>query len=493
MAQFGAGTQPHAGGAVGEPLVCQAVGTPTINEERVFNPHDVFNYLSMNRQEVLIAARDVPTMGYRAYWVRPATRPGVPAASLRHGESGMRNEFLEVTINANGTLSVRVRDLDWTLPEVGYLVDSGAAGNPWIHQPPSSDRRLDTLGERPRVSCVRDGTLECTYRVELNWHLPEGLSEDGRARSDRLVPVHVVSDVTLRAGQPWVEVVTELDNTVRDHHLRVTFPVPIDEVVHVAQTPLDVVRRPLDPPDPALHNEIVQDEQPFSGFVDLSARDGSRGVAILADGLRAYSLKRERGLAIELTLLRAYAMRFFVPEKLDHPELSAGSQCPGRHRFRYAICPHGGDWQAGRVWQFAERFTTPLVATQIAPTHHGSQPPVRSFLEVEPDTLHVSAVKQREDGRGWVVRLLNPSEQPVRGRLRLNSGFGPPRGDVSPRQRVKDEFALPTGPGRPWRHVQLVTLEERPVRKLKMTKDGWVGLELRPKEIATVSFEGESS
>jgi len=214
-------------------------------------------------------------------------------------------------------------------------------------------------------------------------------------------------------------------------------------------------------------------------------------VAILADGLRAYSLKREGGLTIELTLLRAYAMRFFVPEKLDHAELSAGSQCPGRHRFRYAICPHSGDWQAARVWQSAERFLTPLVAAQVAPTRHGSQPRVRSFLEVEPDALHVSAVKQREDGRGWAVRLLNPSEQPVQGRLRLNGGLGPPAGDVSPRQRVKDEFALPAGPGRPWRRVQLVTLEERPLRKLRMAEDGWIELELRPKQIATVSFEAE--
>ena len=70
-----------------------------------------------------------------------------------------------------------------------------------------------------------------------------------------------------------------------------------------------------------------------------------------------------------------------------------------------------GDLSAG-IWQAAERFNHGVRVAQIGPSDGGTQPMEHSFLEVGNGALHVSAVKQSEDGEGWVVRSgATPSER----------------------------------------------------------------------------------
>ena len=129
-----------------------------------------------------------------------------------------------------------------------------------------------------------------------------------------------------------------------------------------------------------------------------------------------------------------------------------------------------------------------MLAAQVGITEHGREPWSRSFLEVRPERLHVSAVKQSENGRGWIVRLFNPFAHTVRGRVRLNGGLGPVRTSQSPVERVRAEFALPGGRRRPWKRVREVTLEERPVRELTPNTDGWIPITITRKRILTLEF-----
>ena len=46
---------------------------------------------------------------------------------------------------------------------------------------------------------------------------------------------------------------------------------------------------------------------------------------------------------------------------------------------------------------------------QIGPSPDGKLPLAHSFLETGNEALHVSTVKQSENGEGWVVRLFNPT------------------------------------------------------------------------------------
>ncbi len=473
----------------GKPVEYQMESRQSPFYETVYAPNDVFTYLEVVRHDLRLLVENVPGMGYRTLRVRRTDkRYGNPPVSLVRDERTMENEYVVVHINDNGTLDVQDKISGRTFAGQGYFRDSGACGNAWLHEAPECDHELTTRDAKAVVSVERAGHLEASLRVVINWPLPKSLSADGRRRSAQLTALCIVNTVTLRRGQRWVEVVTELDNAVEDHYLRVSFPSNVATDVIMAHSPFDVVERAIAAPDASQFDDVPQAEQPMGSFVDLSGVDW--GLAILNDGLKAYEAHDDIERTVSLTLLRCFAMRFFVPEKLDHPELASTTQCPGVHRFRYAIMPHEGDWQKGRVWSAADAFSRQLQMAQIAPTTHGKKPLEGRFLEATPDTLHISAVKRSENEQGWVVRLFNPGDDTIEASVRFNGGRAGVAKALSPTENVRCEFALPNEVERAWTLVREVTLEEIPIRELAIDEAGCVRIQLTKKKIVTLEFVG---
>ena len=110
-----------------------------------------------------------------------------------------------------------------------------------------------------------------------------------------------------------------------------------------------------------------------------------------------------------------------------------------------------------------------------------------SFLEIENESLHVSAIKQSENGKGWVVRLFNPTDKKISSRIHLNSGQAPPDA-LSPVERQTRNFALPANTGKPWSQARLVNLEELEGKKLGLDAEGAVNLDITKKKIVTIEF-----
>ena len=454
----------------------------------VQSPNDVANVLPVARHEVRVKFNDVPGFGYRTFRVRPLKeiRISQPKSLLTDPQT-MENEYLAVTLHPNGTMTVRDKVTGRCYDGLGYFRDRGEVGNPWEHVPPMEDTTFTTLNENAEITLIRDGGLEASFRVKIDWCLPKGRTDSDRSRSPQCTAYSIINTVTLRAGQTWVEVNTEVDNTVEDHYLQVCFPTGIQSDRVIAQGQFDVLERPIAAPDYALYTELPMTESPMNSFIDLN--DGKAGLAILNEGLKAYEAQDDLAHTVSLTLIRAYPLRICVTQEMtDYSQTDKGSQCLGIHRFRYAVMPHTGNWEAGKVWQAAERFNLAFQACQLSPTRHGTEPLEKSFLEIRPEGLHVSAVKRSESGEGWVVRIFNPFNETRTGSLRLNGGCSGPMEFQSPVERVESEFTLPTGQGKPWQRVRLVTLEEIPERNLTTDKDGWVAFEIGKKKILTLEF-----
>ena len=341
--------------------------------------------------------------------------------------------------------------------------------------------------EKASVVLVRDGELEVAFRVAIDWTLPEGRSADDKGRSSAMKPYTIENTIVLRKGEPWLEITTSLVNNVEDHYLQAVFPSGIRTDTVMAQGQFDVVERKIETPDYSKYVETPQAEQPMNSFVDIS--DGKAGLALLNEGLKAYTACDDVARTLCLTLLRCYPLRLCVTsEMIDYSFIEKGSQCLGPHTFRYAVMPHAGTWEKGGVWRASERFNLSFRAAQIGPTRHGTEPLTRSFLELKPDRLHVSAIKRSESGEGWIVRLFNPFDETIKGSLRLNGGDAGPEKTQSPVERLQAEFALPAGRGRKWSKARIVTLEESPEKDLALRKEGWMNFEIAKKEILTIEF-----
>jgi alpha-mannosidase len=455
----------------------------------VQSPNDCANMMKMHRHRLHAELPDVPSMGYRTFFVKPLAKKVRRAKrTMLTAPQTIENELLSVTVQPNGALAVTHKPTGRTWRDMGYFRDSSEIGNPWERHPVANDAVFTTLDARATVSVVREGELVTSLRVEIDWALPRGRSDDETHRHADRVPYRIVNTITLRRGRPWVEIVTELNNTAQDHYLQVSFPTGVKADHVTAQTPFDVVTRPIARPDPAPFGEEPQTEHPMDRFVDIS--DAAGGVALLNEGLKAYEAHEDQAATLSLTLLRCFPLRICVTalEMTNYSNLDNGSQCPGPQRFRYALLPHEGDGQAAGLWQQAERFCHDFRIVQIGPTPHGHQPLAKSFLQVEPGGLHVSGVKQSESGQGWIVRLFNPGERTVSGRLRLNGGFTGPRAAQSPVERIQASFALPAERGERWPAARIVSLEEIPESDLALDQDGWVAFDIAAKKILTIEL-----
>jgi alpha-mannosidase len=135
-----------------------------------------------------------------------------------------------------------------------------------------------------------------------------------------------------------------------------------------------------------------------------------------------------------------------------------GAQLIGQHSFDYSvILSKPGDLQA---YHQAYAFDTGLRAMQTG-LHPGSLLPQGTFLEVQPKSFIISAIKMAADGSGWLVRGYNISTKTIQVYIKPGLHFS-----------------------RAWR-VNLAEIGEDP---LQQEQDGRVGITVRACEIVTIKF-----
>jgi alpha-mannosidase len=261
-----------------------------------------------------------------------------------------------------------------------------------------------------------------------------------------------------------VDVHTVVDNRARDHRLRVHFPAPLVASSAQYDSHFDVVSRPLGLPAEDTSTWIEQPvaEQPQRHLVDVS--DGRIGLLVANRGLPEVEVIPGEGqTTIALTLLRCVEWLSRDDLHCRHgnagPMLPVpGAQCLGAYEFDYALIPHAGDWRA--VFSEGQAFATGLRAVSTG-RHAGELPLEASMVAVEPAEFVITAIKQAEDGEGWILRGYSLADEVLRVRLQ------------------------------PWRlfsQAARVRLDEEWLEALKVASNGSVQLAVRPREIVTVRF-----
>jgi alpha-mannosidase len=228
-------------------------------------------------------------------------------------------------------------------------------------------------------------------------------------------PVLLTSRLALTRSGRRLDIETAIDNGCRDHRVRVCFPTGIAADTTYAGGQFSVDERPTKQPDMSKWIEQV-DGYPNFGFAGLS--DGRRGLAILNLGLPEYFVTGANHDILTLTVLRAMQLRRW-PEGVGDAQL-AGAQYLGRLTVRYALYPHAGGWQEGKLWQAYRDFSRPLLCSEmIGAVRTGKN----SLLALDAADLEVACVKKAERGDGLVVRIWNPTGAPQEGKLTLGLPF----------------------------------------------------------------------
>lgn len=409
------------------------LGRKRVNR-RVTSPVNLPGFLETEQFDLRLLAEDVPACGSRSYRVRVDTPSQGQTRPERCGEAVLENQFLRVEITPAGKIDLLHKESGRWYRDVLTLEDSADAGHSYISVPLDGDIPYGLHDGGPvSVECFRD-TVRQEARLRFVMHIPEGLSENHRARSPRLVDCPVALTLQLDSRAPMVRVDWEIENHARDHRLRMLVNTGLDRDVTTALSPFDLVEHRRSDIDVRLCNETRHN----SGLVDIS--DGDIGLSILNCGVYSYENLQQRPGTLALTLLRATG-RIWPEETSGAPEdeawLAEENQCLRTIRIQTALYPHrGGSCQADAA-HWCDCLQTPMLAAAAAVDTRkflGGRPALQEAAIAEffyqpdpypqvrlprensvlslPEGAEMTTLKKSEDGSAYVLRFFRTGKDP---------------------------------------------------------------------------------
>ncbi len=440
------------------------------NNVVITQPEDARHSMKVRRYHTSFTTTKIPALGYTSYRVKHG-KPFVQG-TLITSDRVLENQYMRVAIRDDGTFDVFHKPSEKIYCGLGYLLDDGEAGHAWMHIPPAHNEVIDSRPFPKKISLIEDGSLSATYKIEYEMKVPGQLVSSNEDINDRLngignssrrsirqVVIPIQMYITLKNQSRSLELKVKLINNAQDHRLRIAFPSNLDADIVRVESTFDIVEREIvpGPNNPWKNTKSVT--FPQNRFVDLDDTWG--GLAIINDGLKEYEVSRDLTRTVFITLLRAYGVHLATVSQQweTHPEMNL-SQCPGEHEFNFWIYPHAGGTMKGNVMQEVERLYSPLIPVQSG-VSTGKQASTKSLLKIQPDIITMSALKLAEDRQGYILRLYNPSTEPIEAVLKF---------------------------GEPLKEVFEVNFEETIIQKLDISPENTVKLQCNGKKIITLKF-----
>jgi alpha-mannosidase len=326
-------------------------------------------------------------------------------------ERAMTNGLVRVEVAADGTFELAGGGS--TMRGVGRIVDGGDFGDSYNYGPPATD----TIVEVPRAvatKALESGPLRGRLEIVRRYDWATGLEVDGSARTSTTVPTDVLTDLELRAGEPFVRVQVRFDNRSDDHRTRWHIPLPRQVAGSAAEGQYAVVERGLTVE--AGHGERALPTFPARGFVAVD------GLSVLLEQLTEYEVLD--GTEVALTMLRSTGLisRNANPYREDPagPEIPIpAAQLHGPRSFGFALYPHTGSWDVAGTIAEAERYQHPFAITRGTASRAPARHVEPRGLEIDGPGVVLSALRRVESG----LELRLVAERPVGGVVTIRGTF----------------------------------------------------------------------
>ncbi len=408
-------------------------------------------------------ALKIPAGGYTTLTVKAgeknvATRYGT-SQGLATSERSMANEFLDVTIEPNGSVTLKDKTTGQSYSRLLTFEDIADIGDGWYHGQAVNDEMYTSTASAATVACVHNGPLMTSFRIRTVMNVPAEFEFDGMRRSGNLVPLAIESTITLRRGARRVEVRTSVDNVAKDHRLRVLFPTGANATTYLADSVFDVVERPIAlRTDNDVYRELEVETKPQQMWT--SVFDSTRGLAVISTGLMESAVRDLPERPIALTLFRGTRRTVFTSGQPD-------GQLNEHLEFNYWITP-AGQPDIAMFFSLGQQLSGTVRTSQICPEDmQNERPAIRLAPEAASFGVSPSLVvtSLRDVGGAVEIRLFNPATTPAQGVI-----------------------TLPQIPGVKFTSYQPVDFESNPRGPATPCGGTSISINLKPKEIATFSL-----
>jgi alpha-mannosidase len=352
----------------------------------------------------------IPAMGYKVYKIieREPKRSSYDPNFIMIKGNTIENRFFRVEVDpATGLIDVIQGDGE-RICTANELVLEEETGDLYYHRQTLGIPVKTEKGEGVKYGSFKvenfwidKSPLRRVINVETNYfslRWPYRLTEKMEPLIWRHKFLECSKKIIVYRDIPRIDFITYVEDKHPRARLRVKFSTDIKSWDYACGSQFGVVSRPTDQWSYKPEEEWV--EEPCGAFPSLrwlDYSDGKKGLTVIHRGTPENEV---RDGDVYLTLLRSVLM--LSSDGKAGPAIPVpNAQELKRYEFRYSIYPHEGDWREASAYKHAYEFNTNLDALQMS---DGLKPPLkRSFLEIEPKNVVLSALKKAENGDGGVI------------------------------------------------------------------------------------------
>jgi alpha-mannosidase/mannosylglycerate hydrolase len=329
----------------------------------------------------------------------------------------LRNEFLEITAENDGTLTLTDLRTGRAFGGLLAMEDTADIGDGWYHGVALQDVGYLSTGGNATFGITENGPLLARLNIRVEWQVPRDFNFKDNKRSAELTPLVVEHRVTLRKGNEFVEIETTVHNTVRDHRLRIFAPTGFANAkTFFADTPFDAVERAIGlREDNHLMRELQVEMTPQQNWI--AATDGKQGLAFLAPAQYESAMLDQPDRPLCVTLLRAFRKAVFT-------DGNEGGQIQGNHTFQLGLMPFRSSKDtpvpAVTLQKIAQSIAAParvvyLDAQDLKESSANKVADISLLPRIEGEVV-MSACHQSARRR-WTLRVFNPTLKPQKVKL----------------------------------------------------------------------------
>ncbi len=332
---------------------------------------------------------------------------------LKHGENFIENAHLRVEFK-NAVIDILDKNSGEWYRNLNVLEENEDAGDVWDYSPSwlPSEEILSTKSDFT-LSFKQTGLVAITAELNGIMNVPRRLNGD--VRSAERIDMPVTIGVTLTASVPRVDVKVTIDNTAKDHRVRLAVSTGIQSDFVRSQGHLAILDRPIVKPQ-----EIEPWEQPFTQqlpFREWVAVQGEkRGLAVVTKGIYDYEADinpRTKCVDVRLTLLRGVELmtRINTMQRTNHaawPFATPGAQCLGMQEFEWSYIPYTpNNEKAAPFIEQANAFMYPAVAhavrDNVKPDTDATG--IAAPFAFDEHNIQLSAFKLSYEGDAYILRF----------------------------------------------------------------------------------------
>jgi len=363
-------------------------------------------WLLWDDRHTVVFEADLPPCGTTEYKIVPNNGATRYLETLRTGTYTAENDLIRLTVNTDGSIDIYDKRTCETYANQIIFEDNIDIGDGWNYSPAACDRKYVSAATPMSIAVTCDAPDKCSFEIKREMLLPTGFSRinenvtDYRRNTEHNT-VEITATVSLTKSSPMVDVALTVNNTVKDHRLRLIIPTGVTEDKYFASQAFYVDERKASiNPESARWEEVEHHEKSMQSFA--FKRSGKRGLAFISGGgLHEIGAFNDKDGTLAVTLLRCVGIA-------GNNHFLVDGQMPGISNYRFGLLPMTAKDSFADLQRLSDSLSTGIRFREDKTCFE--TPEERSFFKLEGDGNTVfSTMKLPEEGSGIVIRVYNLS------------------------------------------------------------------------------------